>query len=257
MRKYGLISLIIAAIVAFGFPFRPGRSLAKASRKGKLLYLTLAAGYKHEVVPFSSEIVKQIGDRSGAFEATVAEDVTPITAENLKNYDAVMFYTTGELPMTDDQKRAFINFIRSGHGFVGVHSATDTFYDWPEYHELIGGYFNEHPWHQLVTIEVADPTSPLVKFLGKSFQINDEIYQISDFKADTSHVLLRLDPSSVDLKRNSVRHRYYGWPVAWTRKDGKGRAFYTSLGHEEAVWKDSRYQELLLNGIQWAMGRVK
>jgi type 1 glutamine amidotransferase len=153
--------------------------------------------------------------------------------------------------MTDEQKAAFIDFVRSGHGFVGVHSATDTFYKWPEYGDLVGGYFDGHPWHQLIMVEVVDPQSKLVNFLDKSFQVSDEIYQIKDFKADTSHVLLKLDPASVDLNKESVHRRDYGWPLAWTRMMGKGRVFYTALGHEEAVWNDPRYQTLLLNAIRW------
>ncbi len=257
MNKSRVVPLILIAIVLLAVLGGPQAGKAKKAKKGRLLYLTLSAGFKHAVVPYSREVVKEIGDRSGAYETTVAEDVTPFTAENLAKFDAVMFYTTGELPMTDEQKRAFLDFIRSGHGFVGVHSATDTFYKWPDYGEMIGGYFDGHPWHQQVTITVTDPKSKLVKFLGSSFQVNDEIYQIRDFKAETSNVLLKLDPASVDLRKDKVHQRDYGWPVAWTRTMGKGRMFYCSLGHEEAVWKDPRYQELLLNGIKWAMGRMK
>jgi type 1 glutamine amidotransferase len=250
LRAVPLFFLILAVLAALTLP---RAAAAKTRRKGKLLYMTLSAGFHHEVVPFSTEIVKQIGEKSGAFDITVTANVGDFTAANLKPYDAVMFYTTGELPMTEEEKRAFIDFVRSGHGFVGVHSATDTFYQWEDYLKLIGAYFNDHPWHQQVTIEVADPSSPLVSFLGKSFQMNDEIYQMSDFQADTSHVLLRLDPNSVDLKNPRVRPRFYGWPLAWTRMDGKGRVFSTALGHEKAVWEDPRFQELLLNGIKWAM----
>lgn len=253
MRKCAVVSLFLTMMVASSCLLEPRRALARGNKKEKLLYLTLSAGFKHGSVPLSREIVKEIGDQSGAFETTVADDVSPFTADNLKNYDAVMFYTTGELPMTDEQKNAFIHFIKSGHGFVGVHSATDTFYMWPEYLELIGAYFNDHPWHQQVTVDVVDPANPIVSFLGKSFQVKDEIYQMSDFQYRTSHVLLKLDPSSVDLKNPRVRRRFYGWPLAWTRMDGKGRVFYTALGHEDAVWKDERYQKLLLNGIKWVM----
>jgi hypothetical protein len=231
----------------------PQVGYSQPAGKGKLLYMTLSKGYHHESVELSKQIVKEIGEKSGAFDSTVTEDVGAFTKENLKNYDAVMFYTTGELPMTEEEENAFVDFIRSGHGFVGVHSATDTFYTWATYGDIIGGWFNNHPWHQLVTIDVVDPKSNLVGFLGNSFQINDEIYQISDFKAETSHVLLQLDPKSVDTKKEGVRVRYYGWPVAWTRMFGKGRVYYNSLGHEEAVWKDPRYQEMLLNGIRWVM----
>lgn len=257
MREFRYLSLVLASTLVCIYLARPQASLAKKPKNGKLLYLTLAAGFKHASAPPSRAIVKEIGEKSGAFETTVAEDVTAFTAENLKHFDAVMFYTTGELPMNDEQKAAFLNFVRSGHGFVGVHSATDTFYKWPEYGKMIGAYFDQHPWHQQITVEVTDPKSKLVKFLGKSFQINDEIYQFRDFDPRTSHVLLRLQPSTVDLTKKNVHQRPYGWPLAWTRKEGKGRVFYVALGHEEAVWRDPPYQELLLNGIKWAMRRTR
>lgn len=241
--------LLLLAVVACV----PQAGQSRPARKGKLLYMTLTKGYHHQSVELSKQIVKEIGEKSGAFETTVTEDVGAFTKENLKTYDAVMFNTTGELPMTDEEKSAFVDFIRSGHGFVGVHSATDTFYEWGVYNKIIGGYFNEHPWHQLVTVDVVDPNSKLVSSLGKSFQISDEIYQIADFQADTSHVLLALDPTSVDQTKPGVHRRYYGWPIAWTRTFGKGRVYYNSLGHEEAVWKDQRYQEMLLKGIRWVM----
>jgi hypothetical protein len=254
MRRYGLLLLVLAVIAAFICLGRPLITSANAPKKGKLLYMTLTKGYHHETVDLSKQIVKEIGEKSGAFETTVTEDVASFTKDNLKNYDAVMFNTTGELPMSDEQKKDFIDFVRSGHGFIAVHSATDTFYMWGEFGELIGGYFNGHPWHQMVTVDVADPSSPIVGFLGKSFQINDEIYQVSDFQAKDSRILLRLDPSSVDLSKPGVQRRYYGWPISWTRPYGKGRVYYNGLGHDDWVWKDQRFQDMLLNGIKWALG---
>ncbi len=112
--------------------------------------MTLSAGFKHDTVAPSRDIVAEIGRKSGAFDVTVTEDVNAFTADNLQKYDAVMFYTTGELPVNAQQKEAFLDFVRSGHGFVGVHSATDTFYMWPEYLQLMGVYFNDHPWHQKI-----------------------------------------------------------------------------------------------------------
>ena len=244
--------LMFATVLFCAVPLRP--VAAQTGHKGRLLYLTLSAGFKHDSIPISRDVVSEIGQKSGAFDVTLADDVSPFTADNLKNYDVIMFYTTGELPMNDAQKQAFVQFVRSGHGFVGVHSATDTFYTWPDYLEMIGGYFNDHPWHQNVTVDVVDPSNPIVSALAPSFQIDDEIYQISDFQYRDSHVLLRLDPSSVDMKKENVHRRFYGWPLAWTRSFGQGRVFYTTLGHEQAVWRDPRYQQMLLNGIKWAMG---
>ena len=254
MRKFGWLVLLLTLGVAVVcvFKARP----ARAKGKKKLLYMTMSAGFHHESVPLSKQIVKEIGDTSGAYETTVVDDVAPFTAENLRNYDAVMFYTTGELPFTEVQKTIFAGYMQAGHGFIGVHSATDTFYMWDEYHKIIGGYFDGHPWHQEVTVVTVDPDDKLVKFLGKSFTINDEVYQIDDFLPD-NHVLLRLDPMSVDRKKPGAHSRYYMWPLAWTRRYGKGRIFYTALGHEDAVWRDPRYQKLLLNGIEWSMGEFK
>ena len=257
MRRHTSLPWIL--VVALAVAFLSGTSPARAAtpKKGKLLYMTLTKGWHHDSIELSKQILKEIGEKNGAFDVTVTEDVAAFTAENLKNYDAVVFNTTGELPMDDAEKKAFMDFVRSGHGFIAVHSATDTFYMWGEFGELIGGYFNGHPWHQMVTIEVTDPASPLVNFLGKSFQINDEIYQISDFQVKDCHVLLRLAPTAEDLKKPGVLHRYYGWPVAWTRSFGKGRVYYNGLGHDDWVWKDPRFQEMLAKGIQWAMGQTK
>jgi len=255
MRKYGLLLL---AVVAVGIVLSmPDPLSAQGPKKGKLLYMTLTKGFHHDSIDLSKQIVKEIGEKSGVFETIVTEDVAAFTAQNLGQYDAVMFNTTGELPMTDEKKKAFAEFIRSGHGFIGVHSATDTFYKWSTFGDIIGGWFNGHPWHEMVTIEVVDPASKIVGFLGKSFQINDEIYQVSDFKAETSHVLLQLDPNMTNMKKEGIHIRYYGWPVAWTRMYGKGRVYYNGLGHDDWVWKDPRYQEMLLNGIKWVMGQIK
>ena len=225
------------------------------SRPERVLYFTYSAGYRHDVIPLSREILTQLGKNSGAFEVIATEDLSEFSPANLERYAAVMFYTSGEIPMSGLQKMALLDFVRSGRGFLGVHSATDTFYTWPDYLDLIGGYFNGHPWHQAVTIEVADAADPLVAFLGGSLQLNDEIYQISDFDYRGSRVLLRLDPSSVDLGKAGVHQRFYGWPLAWKRFFGEGRVFYSSLGHEASVWQDPRYQRILTNAILWSTRR--
>src|SRR5207245_729061 len=128
----------------------------------RILYFTYSAGYRHDVIPLSKTILARLGSNSGVFEVTATEDTSEFSSENLARYAAVMFYTSGELPMRDAQKTALLNFVRSGGGFLGVHSATDTFYTWPDYLDLVGGYFNGHPWHQAVMIEVVDPRHPLV-----------------------------------------------------------------------------------------------
>jgi uncharacterized protein len=229
---------------------------ARAERSPeRVLYFTYSAGYRHDVIPLSSATLMQLGRNSGAFEVIATDDTSEFSTGNLEQYAAVMFYTSGEIPMSDAQKAALLDFVRGGRGFLGIHSATDTFYAWPDYLDLIGGYFNGHPWHQVVTIDVADAADPLVAFLGNSLQLKDEIYQISDFDYRGSHVLLRLDPSSVDLGKTGVHQRFYGWPLAWKRLFGLGRVFYSALGHEASVWQDPRYQRILTNAILWSTRR--
>jgi uncharacterized protein len=249
VRRREFIALLASAAAMRPLGARAGRPLER------VLYFTYSAGYRHEVIPLSKTILTRLGEDSGVFEIIATEDTSEFSTENLERYAAVMFYTSGELPMSGAQKMALLNFVRSGRGFIGVHSATDTFYTWPDYLDLIGGYFNGHPWHQSVTVEVVDPTDPLVTFLGNSLQFEDEIYQISDFDYRGSRVLLRLDQSSVDLTKPGVHQRFYGWPLAWIRPFGQGRVFYTALGHEASVWQDARYQRLLANAVLWSIRR--
>jgi len=258
MRRSAILNVLRVAPIALALALVLVLAAAPARAQGRpdrVLYFTHSAGYRHEVIPASLGILKQLGETSPRFEVTASEDVAVFTAQNLRGYGAVMFFTTGELPMSDAQKQALLDFVRAGGGFLGVHSATDTFYEWPEYGKLIGGYFDQHPWHQAVRVAVADPSDPLVSFLGSSITLTDEIYQIRDFDAAGSHVLLRLDPASVDLTRPNVHRHPYGWPLAWTRSYGSGRVFYTALGHEEAVWRDAGYGRMLRNAVLWAMGR--
>jgi type 1 glutamine amidotransferase len=246
-------SAIVLAVVCAGLVL-PCASASAEDRPARVLYFTHSAGYRHDVIPASREILKRIGETEPRFEVAASEDVSVFTAENLRRFGAVMFFTTGELPMSDLQRKALMDFVRDGGGFLGVHSATDTFYRWPEYGRLIGGYFDQHPWHQSVRIDVADPYNLLTARLGRSLTLFDEVYQIRDFDAAGSRVLLRLDPASVDLGRENV-HRYpYGWPLAWTRAYGNGRVFYSALGHEEGVWRDARFKTMLHNAVLWAIG---
>jgi type 1 glutamine amidotransferase len=144
----------------------------------RVLYVsTVAEGaYAHTSRQHAGDVIAALGQAAGAFTVTVTEDVSLLTAANLANYDAVVFFTAGELPIGADQKAALLQFVSGGKGFVGIHSATDTFYTWPEYGDLIGGYFENHPWDQAATIRVEDQVHRSTKHLGASFAITDEIY---------------------------------------------------------------------------------
>ena len=124
-------TLIAAFATVLALACAPART---QDHPGRILYFTHSAGYRHEVIPVSREILKELGEISPRFEVAATEDVGVFTAQNLRRYGAVMFFTAGELPMNDIQRQALIDFVREGGGFLGVHSATDTFYRWPEYH---------------------------------------------------------------------------------------------------------------------------
>src|SRR6266480_332580 len=229
MKK--LIPIIVAIAIAISLPGTEMNLASQAENdliepsaniaKHKVLYLTHSAGFKHDVLPLSEQILKHIGERSGAFEVTATQDCSVLSRDGLKPYDAVVFYTTGELPISDAQKAAFLDFIRSGKGFVGIHSATDTFYKWPEYGELIGAYFDKHPWHKDVTINVEDAKHPATRHLERTFKITDEIYQFKDFSRSRVHVVLSLDATSVELNKPAVHRTDKDFALAWWRNYGK------------------------------------
>lgn len=226
---------------------------ATRAAKHKVLYLTHSAGFKHQVLPLSEQILKEMGEKSGLFDATITQDCSIISREGLKPFSAVVFYTTGELPVSEEQKAALIDFIKSGKGFVGIHSATDTFYKWAEYGDLIGGYFDGHPWHEEITAKVENREHPATTHLGPSFEITDEIYQFKNFSRDRVNVVLSLDVASVDLAKPGVRREDKDFALAWWRDYGRGRVFYTALGHRPEVWQDERFQKHLLGALRWVM----
>jgi type 1 glutamine amidotransferase len=271
MRRFlfGLLSLLLglAATVQAG----EGKKTAKPKR---LLVITESKGYVHdvvrrpkgagkEIIPSSEpekmalveKVLTKLGKTSGDYEAVCTQDSRQaITAENLKNFDAVFFYTTGELPLSETQKADLLQFVRRGGGFAGTHSATDTFYRWPQYGELIGAYFDGHPWHQKVGVIVEDPKNPATAGLKKHFYITDEIYQFKGpYSRDKLHVLMRLDMSSV---KNPGRRTDKDNALAWIHTYGKGRVFYTALGHRAEVWQNPLYQQHLLGGLRYVLRLV-
>jgi type 1 glutamine amidotransferase len=221
-------------------------------RRHRVLYLTHSAGFKHAALPLSEQIFKEIGQPAG-FDVTPTDDCSLISKAGLKDYDAVAFYTTGELPISDSQKADLLEFVKSGKGFVGIHSATDTFYKWADYGEMIGAYFDGHPWHQQVKIKVEDLRHPATRHLGSAFTITDEIYQFRNWSREGVHVLLSLDVGSVDLSKPGVHRTDGDFANSWCREYGKGRVFYTALGHRPEVWQDERFQKHLIGGLKWTV----
>lgn len=162
------------------------------------------------------------------------------------------------LAMDDSQKADFLSFIREdGKGFLGAHSANDTFYKWPAYGEMIGGYFDLHPWNQFqAPIIVEDRSFPGMQKFPPAFTIHDEIYQAKDFSRERVRVLMRVDADKVDLRAKGVHRTDKDFAVTWARNYGKGRVFYCGLGHREEVWDRPDVRKMWLEAIKWAMGLI-
>lgn len=177
---------------------------------------------------------------------------------NLKDFDAVVFYTNGETDMTPAQKADLLAYVHDdGKGFVGIHTATATGYQWPEYGEMIGGYFDNHPWGIAdATVAIERPDFPGIKpFIAKPV-VKDEHYEMTatPYSRTNVDVLARLDTRSLDMKNPNIHRTDGDFPVAWLRSYGKGRVFYSDLGHPDSSWDDPRIQTLYVEAIKWAAG---
>jgi type 1 glutamine amidotransferase len=237
-------------------------SAAKPAKPARMLFVTKSFGFVHDVVKrkngepsIAEKEVKKWADESGLFTVDCTQDVpADFTKDNLKTYDLVMFYTTGDRAKFD----YFLNdwAKQKGHGFIGVHSATDTLKDYKPYYEMIGGTFNEHPWtsNSHVTVVVNDTDHPISKPWGKEFEIKDEIYQFKNWQPEKVRVLMSLDIARSTFDKHVKDNvKQFHVPIAWCREYGDGKLFHMSLGHNEAVWKDSRYKESMLGGIKWIL----
>jgi type 1 glutamine amidotransferase len=210
--------------------------------------LTATRGFRHDSIAAARDMMNAMASSSGEFTVTMTEDVSAITASTLAGYDVLFFaLTSGELPFDSEQKAAILNFVSGGKGFLGVHSATDTLYDWPDYGRLVGAYFKEHPWTQSATVLVEDQTHPSTVGLGDRFTLTEEFYTFRENPRPRVQVLLRLDPSSVGTTGD--------YPLAWTQSYGAGRVYYNALGHFADTWRDGRFQRQLMGALRWAARR--
>ena len=186
----------------------------------------------------------KIGRDSGKWDTCFRTDCRNITkkklqweAKNLNDFDAVVFFTDGDLGMDESQKADLLSFVRDdGKGFIGIHSAAITFTKWPEYGKMLGGYFDGHPWGIFdAPLIVEDAAFPGMKNLPASFTMKDEIYQIKNFSRDNVRVLLRLDAPKVDMTVKGVHRKDGDFAVVWARDYGKGRVLYNGLGHARSL----------------------
>src|SRR5580658_7545782 len=291
-----LAKLLIAVLVAASFTGCQSHTTPQASHAGpkKLLVVTTTTGFRHSSIPTAEKILAQLAEESGEFtvdfieqppgkpnlkknatdeeraaydtaeaawEETLKAALQKLSPESLKNYDGVVFAsTTGDLPLPDPQ--GFLDWIKAGHAFIGIHAATDTFHHWPAYIDMLGGEFMHHGKQVSVDCLNQDPQNPATASLPKVWTISqEEIYQFKNYDPAKVHDLLIMDKHP---ENGAPGH--YG--VSWCKMYGTGRVFYTSLGHREDVWdtdpdmkgrKNSpeiakAYQAHVLGGIEWALG---
>jgi uncharacterized protein len=226
----------------------PAAPSGQGAQPVRVLMVTATAGFRHDSIAAARQAMTSLSASTGRFTVTPTEDLAAISAANLANYDVLFFaLTTGELPLSADQKSAMLAFVSQGGGFLGAHSATDTLYDWPDYDVLIGAHFKEHPWTQRATVIVEDRTHPSTSMLGAQFSIEEEFYTFRENPRPRVQVLLRLDPSSVGTTGD--------FPLAWVHSYGNGRVYYNALGHFAATWTNAQFQQQLTGAVLWAARR--
>jgi type 1 glutamine amidotransferase len=249
------------AVIAVACSMSAAQSAAP-SRK-HILVIGEEKGYRHEAVSHAMSTIERLGTESGLWDTTLRTDTEALTkkkleynAKNLDNFDAVVFFTGGDLEMDAQQKSDFLSFVHDdGKGFIGIHSAAITFVDWPEYGEMIGGYYDEHPWGTFdAPILVEDADFPGMKKWPASFVLREEIYQVRNYSRDKVRVLMRLDPDKIDLSNKKVHRTDRDFAVTWAKMYGNGRVYYTTLGHVSETWDKPEFQEMMVGAIRWATG---
>lgn len=226
-----------------------------SAKPKKLLVVTVAKGFKHQSIPTAEKVIEELGKSSQSFTVDFArtdEDLAvKMTVKGLQNYDGIVFAgTTGALTLPS--REAFLNWIKSGKAFIGIHSATDTFKGYQPFIEMIGGEFKAHGPQLKVSLINEDSKHAATKDFGKTTEIFDEIYVFKNFQQSKVRVLLSLNKNpNKDDKENFEKAGFY--PIAWCREYGKGRVFYTALGHREDVLESEMFKKHLLGGIKWAL----
>ncbi|MCU0981147.1 MAG: ThuA domain-containing protein [Pirellulaceae bacterium] len=259
-----------AACTAFG-----ARPLLAQAKKGRVLYFTRSVGFEHSPVKregselaFSEKALVEWGKEAG-FDVECSKDGR-IFDQDLDKYDVFAFYTCGDLtkedkygnpPMTADGKKRFLDAIAAGKGYVGFHSATDTFHsaggrdqvqtEVDPYVAMVGGEFIVHGRQQEATMRVTSPEFPGVKEMGEASKFMEEWYALKNFAKDMHVILLQETEGMVD-----DCYQRPPFPATWARMHGKGRVYYTSFGHREDIWTNPKVKGLVLGGFEWALGRV-
>lgn len=278
--KVGARAVVLAgALAACVQPSLVGRAeqsqpATRTFSKHVLAWADVRNGYQHESITHALSTVERLGWESGLYDTIIRTDSQSITkrpiqfktgtgiatgeqflARNLDYFDAIFFFGVREIDLTPDQRADLLAFVRDdGKGFVATHSGATAFFGWPEFGDMLGGRFDEHPWGITdATVIVENSASPMVAHLPPTFVVNDEHYQLKDFSRQKMQVLARLDQTKLDLGAPLVHRTDGDFPVAWTKSYGKGRVFYSTLGHSRELWDTPWLQKMYFEAIRWAL----
>jgi type 1 glutamine amidotransferase len=243
--------LAVAAATATIMACTSGPAASAADAPYDVLVFSKTTGFRHDAIPIGIQTIRELGAANN-FTVTATEDAAAFTTANLAQYETVVFLnTTGDV-LNATQQTAFESYIRSGRGYVGVHAAADTEYDWPFYGELVGAYFSSHPAIQQVTERVENRAHAATAHLGQSWVRTDELYNYRTNPRSSARVLVTLDESTYSGGTMGADH-----PHTWCKVYQGGRSFYTGNGHTQASYGEPAFRSMLLGGLRYTAGRSK
>jgi type 1 glutamine amidotransferase len=240
----------------------PAKAMVEPARPRKLLVFDRCDGFKHSSIPYWNKALEIMGKKTGAYSVVVSSDMNVFKPEFLNQFDAVCLNNTTQLKFDESLRKGLMDFVKAGKGIIGIHAATDNFYDWPEAQEMMGGKFTGHPWGASGTwaIKIDEPNHPLTAAFGaKGFKITDEIYRTEPplYSRDKQLVLMSLDMSDEATRKASEKPTDADTGITWIKMWGQGRVFYCALGHNRDVTWNPAVLKLYLGGIQFAFGDLK
>ncbi len=240
----------------------PSKATVEPVKPRKLLIFNKCDGYKHSSIPYWDKALEIMGKKTGAYSVVISNDMNAFKPEFLNQFDAVCFNNTTHLKFEESLRKSLMDFVRGGKGIIGVHAATDNFYDWPEAQEMMGGKFSGHPWTAGGTwaVKIDEPNHPLTAmFGGKGFKIRDEIYRTEPplYSRSKQLVLMSLDMSDEATRETSEKPTDADTGISWIKTWGDGRVFYCELGHNNDVTWNPAVLKHYLDGIQFAFGDLK
>lgn len=240
----------------------PEKATRKPAKPRTVLVFSLCKGFKHSSIPYWDEALVAMGEKTGAYKATVTYDMEMLKPENLHKFDALVLNNTTQLKLQDEPviRQSILDFLKGGKGILGIHAATDNFYDWPEMQEIMGGKFTGHPWGSgsTVAVKIDDPDHPLMQaFAGKGFKVKDEIYLTDPplYSRQKARVVMSLDMADETTAGvDGGKHKQKDVGLSWVKTVDKGRLFYGSLGHNnDLAWWTPLLQHYL-DGLQFVLG---